>query len=102
MPSPFPGMDPWLEHPAVFPDLHHSFVCVLSEVLNGRLPAPYFSSIGRRTWVELPHDEYRELFLEVYARAGDERPVTTILFLSLADKRPGERARDLYLNQQKE
>ncbi len=24
MPSPFPGMDPWLEDEEVFPDLHES------------------------------------------------------------------------------
>ena len=25
MASPFPGMDPWLEDPGVFPDFHDSF-----------------------------------------------------------------------------
>jgi len=24
MPSPFPGMDPYLEHPALWPDVHLS------------------------------------------------------------------------------
>jgi hypothetical protein len=26
MPSPFPGMDPYLENPEIFPDFHDSFV----------------------------------------------------------------------------
>jgi hypothetical protein len=30
MPSPFPGMDPYLEHPAVFPGLHSRLITALS------------------------------------------------------------------------
>src|SRR5262249_17794090 len=54
MPSPFPGMDPWLEGPAVFPDLHDRLVFVLSEALNARLPAPYFATIASRLVIEEP------------------------------------------------
>lgn len=53
MPSPFPGMDPWLEHPAIFPDLHDSLIFCLREALNAVLPPPYFAAIGSRVWVEL-------------------------------------------------
>ena len=31
MPSPFPGMDPFLEHPDIFPDFHDSFITHLRE-----------------------------------------------------------------------
>ncbi len=53
MPSPFPGMDPYFEHPEVFPDFHDRFVVHLSEHLQSELPAPYYASIGRRVWVEI-------------------------------------------------
>ena len=53
MPSPFPGMDPYLEHPAVFPGLHNRFIAVLSEFLQAALPAPYYAEIGERVWVEV-------------------------------------------------
>ena len=53
MPSPFPGMDPFLEHPAVFPGLHNRFIANLGEVLQSALPAPYFAEIGERVWVEV-------------------------------------------------
>lgn len=53
MPSPFPGMDPYLEHPAVFPGLHNRFIAVLSELLQAALPPPYFAEIGERVWVEV-------------------------------------------------
>ena len=52
MPSPFPGMDPWLESPAIFPDLHNRFITHLSEALNAVLPPPYFAAIANRVWVE--------------------------------------------------
>ncbi len=52
MPSPFPGMDPWLESPALFPDLHNRFITHLSEALNDVLPPPYFAAIANRVWVE--------------------------------------------------
>ena len=29
MPSPFPGMDPYLEAPSIWPDLHHSLAAEL-------------------------------------------------------------------------
>jgi hypothetical protein len=53
MPSPFPGMDPFLENPTVFPGLHNRLVAVLSESLQARLPEPYFAEIGERVWVEV-------------------------------------------------
>jgi hypothetical protein len=53
MPSPFPGMDPYLENPAVFWGLQNRFIAVLSELLQAALPAPYFAEIGERVWVEV-------------------------------------------------
>ncbi len=50
--SPFPGMDPFLEHPAVFPDLHDRLIAHLSEALQVQLPEPYYAVIGTRIWVE--------------------------------------------------
>src|SRR5215210_3424149 len=53
MPSPFPGMDPFLEDPDIFPDVHDSFTTYLREFLQARLPEPYYAAIGRRVWVEV-------------------------------------------------
>src|SRR4051812_42591652 len=52
MPSPFPGMDPFLEHPATFPAIHGSWITYLREFLQARLPEPYFAESGERLWVE--------------------------------------------------
>ncbi|MBI4603617.1 MAG: DUF4058 family protein [Planctomycetes bacterium] len=53
MPSPFPGMDPYLEHPDVFPDLHDRLITHLSELLQSTLPPPYYAALGRRVWIEV-------------------------------------------------
>jgi hypothetical protein len=107
MPSRFPGMDPYLEHPTIFPGLHNRLIAGLSEALQAALPAPYFAEIGERVWVEalvtVPHDERREPRVEIrMAGDGDERLVTAIEILSPSNKTPGERGRDLYLRKQRE
>jgi hypothetical protein len=52
MPSPFPGMDPFLEHPRYFPGLHSSLIFVIYETLQRALPEPYFAVLNERLWVE--------------------------------------------------
>ena len=52
MSSPFPGMDPFLEHPAIFPGLHDRLIAYISESLQAHLPEPYYAEIGERLWVE--------------------------------------------------
>lgn len=103
MPSPFPGMDPYLENPEIFPDFHDSFITYLREALQANLPRHVFATIGQRRWCESPHDEFREPFVEIDTRGEDgKRLVASIEVLSLANKAPGEHGRDLYRKKQKE
>jgi hypothetical protein len=55
MPSPFPGMDPFLEHPVFFGGLHSSMIAYLREFMQPLLPEPYYAEISDRVWVELTH-----------------------------------------------
>src|SRR5262249_52374836 len=50
--SPFIGMDPYLEDPSIFPDLHERFVYWLSDFLNTCLPPPYYTGMASRVWIE--------------------------------------------------
>jgi hypothetical protein len=56
MPSPFPGMDPWLEDEEVFPDLHDSLIFLLKEAVNTALPPGYVATSKNKVWVD---DELR-------------------------------------------
>ncbi len=67
MPSPFPGMDPYLENPEIFPDLHDSMINYLREQLQASLPAPYFAALGRRIWIEFSR---RSIGPDVQVRRG--------------------------------
>lgn len=53
MSSPFPGMDPFLENPEIFPDIHDRLVIYLADACQPVLPEPYYSAIGRRAWIEV-------------------------------------------------
>src|SRR5687767_9689692 len=55
MPSPFPGMDPWLESPLFFPGLHHHLITFIIQSLKERLPPPYFADSDDRIWVDFSH-----------------------------------------------
>lgn len=57
MPSPFPGMDPYLENPDEWPGFHNSFATHLYEALNRDLPSGYYAQIDRRTEVGLTGGE---------------------------------------------
>ena len=48
MASPFPGMDPFLEDPAIWPDFHATFINYWREWINDRLPGNYDARINER------------------------------------------------------
>jgi hypothetical protein len=50
----FPGMDPWLEDPPLWPDVHDSLIVYLREQLQPLLRPRYFAAIGQRLYVEGP------------------------------------------------
>jgi len=51
MQSPFPGMDPYLEAPEIFPDFHNALASELRSVLNAHLPQPYYARLEMRSEV---------------------------------------------------
>ena len=52
MPSPFPGMDPWLERGDLCPDVHNRLIAALGDVLGPRLRPRYFVALEERVYVE--------------------------------------------------
>jgi hypothetical protein len=53
MPSPFPGMDPYLESPRWFHGFHNSLIIYLQELLQPLLPSPYYAQTGQQMWLEM-------------------------------------------------
>ncbi len=74
MPSPFPGMDPYLESPDSFPDLHGSLIFLMKETLQRSLPKHYYAQADQRVWLEFSQ-RYIEPDVEIVhsARKGRKR-----------------------------
>ena len=58
MPSPFPGMDPYLEDPVFWRDFHGRLIYAISEALLDRLPGAYDTAVDEQVrLVEVPPAE---------------------------------------------
>ena len=74
MPSPFPGMDPYLEHPAWWGGVHQGMITYAREALNALLPPAYVADIGERVYVVQPNRSiYADLAVLEYPPAVRER-----------------------------
>ena len=51
MQTPFPGMDPWLEHPALWPDVHNSLIAALRDIIVPQVAPRYFVALERRAYL---------------------------------------------------
>ena len=58
MPLIFPGMDPYLEHPQLWPDVHASLLVYLREYLSPLLLPRYVVALETRVFVEGPDLEH--------------------------------------------
>jgi len=52
MPSPFPGMDPYLEDPAYWSGFHTRFNVHLADVLTELLPKGYYADVEQHVWLQ--------------------------------------------------
>ncbi len=50
MPSPFPGMDPYLEHPDFWPEVHHWLITLIAEALVLQVRPKYRVAIEKRIY----------------------------------------------------
>lgn len=111
MPYPFPGMNPYLEHPEFWPEVHHLLIGIIAESLNPQLLPKYRVAIEKRVYQMSGEDaifvvtvpmpmEFREGYLEVREVATKE-VVTVIEVFSPTNKRSGK-GRDTYQQQAKE
>jgi len=56
MRPPFPGMDPYLEHPALWPDVHNSLCTAIRDAIVPLVAPRYYVAVERRTYVLKPDD----------------------------------------------
>jgi hypothetical protein len=51
MPSPFPGMDPYLEERQLWPDVHHRLITAIGDELAAKVAPAYYVRIEQRTYI---------------------------------------------------
>jgi len=62
MPSPFPGMDPWLERPGFWPDVHDSLIMSLRKALAPLLRPKYYLAVQQRTVIAVVPPDSHAIF----------------------------------------
>jgi hypothetical protein len=70
MPSPFPGIDPYLER--YWGDIHHRFITYACDKLQGTLPADLRARVQERVFVEVPQGPGRSFYPDF--RVVERRP----------------------------
>jgi hypothetical protein len=64
MASPFPGMDPFMEEPAMWPSVHSRLIIYLADTLNVLVPERYIANIEERVVLaEPPMDRYADVHI---------------------------------------
>jgi hypothetical protein len=82
MPSPFPGMDPYLESPVIWPDVHHELISEIRAALIPSLRPRYVARVELRVYLSDDDDPGREALISDVrverspGRKGARRPKT--------------------------
>jgi hypothetical protein len=95
MPSPFPGMDPYLEDERLWPAFHSHLIQSFNQLLAPGLMDRYVSRIAERRY-----GEEQETYVEVRS-AADDRLITVLDLISPANKAEGL-GRQAYLDRRKQ
>ena len=67
---PFPGMDPYLEHPVLWESVHARLIPALANQLQPRLDPRYVASIEERIFVEGPQRRIPDVWIQKTADDG--------------------------------
>ncbi len=107
MPSPFPGMDPYLEDEKLWPIFQHHLVNCLYQILLPGLVDRYRARVGQRHYdteqalfTSVVREEHHEEFIEIRQR-NDNRVVTLVDIVSPANKLTTA-GRQAYLDKRRE
>ena len=107
MPSPFPGMDPYLEGEKVWPVFQHHLIACLYQTLLPGLVDRYRVRVGQRRYAteqalftSIIRDEHEEEFIEIRQRS-DSRLITLVDLVSPANKTTTD-GRHAYLAKRRE
>ena len=85
MPSPFPGMDPYLEHPWIWPDVHHRLIGAIADEISAQLSENYYVAIEKRIYLSEPDmsNEFRIPDVSILGASGNgDAPTVSLASLT--------------------
>lgn len=59
MNSPFPGMNPYLENPIFWSEVHHRLISVIADEIEPNIPPQYRVAIEQRTYLSDEEDSQK-------------------------------------------
>ncbi|WP_394793971.1 DUF4058 family protein [Armatimonas sp.] len=102
MPSPFPGMDPYLEAPDMWRGTQKGLLVMLCAAINRQLPEPFCTLVTERL---IPDESFieplSELCIEIKNRFVPGRPTVSVIEVFTHIHKSAGRGRDEYLAKQK-
>lgn len=103
MKMPFPGMDPYLEHPVLWQGVHARLTVALANQLQPRLDPRYVVSVEARVFIdwEVEKSEIHEARIEILDAYNGMKLVTMIELVSPTNKAAGP-GRESYQSKQQE
>ncbi len=99
MPSPFPGMNPYLEREIAWHDFHERFLILGAGLIGSQVRPNHVVRIDDHIFVH-EHLATREVYLEILARHSRE-VVTVVELLSPSNKRKSGADRTPYLSKRR-
>ena len=89
MPSPFPGIDPYLESQGCWEDFHPTYIGYLRREISRQLPSSYVARIDERMRVmELPGGEIRQFLPDVAVSRRGQEPASSVPAVSALTLEP--------------
>ncbi len=82
MPSPFPGMNPYLESPELWTEVHHRLISAIAAAIESTLPPNYRVAIEKRIYNQVPEDSILVGIPDVSVvsrRSTTESPTATLI-----------------------
>ena len=72
---PFPGMDPYLEHPVLWESVHAHLIVAIANQLQPRLDPRYIASIEERVFIEGPQRRIPDVWIQRVHQESERTPL---------------------------
>jgi hypothetical protein len=83
MANPFPGMNPFLEEPAIWPTVHQGLISLIWMDLNRKLPPGYVANVEERVFlIEPPTSRYPDVHVVKQRRTRPHRDAGALATLA--------------------